>query len=104
MYIDAIVLIICLILVIMFFQRFDSFIYFIAIIDIALRIITFIKNNIGINDISNIIGKYLPESIFDIIDNYTSGILQIILNWVFVIFMIIFLSYITKLFIKKKKI
>lgn len=104
MYIDLILLIILILIVVMFFKRFDSFVYFVAIIDITLRILTFIKNNIGLKDIANIIGKYLPESIFGIIDKYTNGIIQIVLNWIFVIIMIIFLYYITKLFIKKKKI
>ena len=104
MYIDLIVLIILLIIIVMFFQRFDSFILFVGILDIFLRILAFIKNNIGLKDISQVIGKYLPESIFDLIDKYTNGIIQIILNWIFVVFMVIFLFYVTKIFIKKKKI
>lgn len=104
MYVDAIIFTVCLLLVVMFFQRLDSFVYFVAIVDIALRILTFVKNNIGLPEVSKTIGKYLPESIFGIIDTYTSGIVQTILNWIFVIFMTIFLYYITKLFIKKKKI
>ena len=104
MYVDAIIFTVCLLLVVMFFQRLDSFVYFVAIVDIALRILTFVKNNIGLPEVSKIIGKYLPESVFGIIDNYTEGIVETILNWMFVIFMTIFLYYITKLFIKKKKI
>ena len=104
MYIDLIVLIILIIIIVMFFQRFDSFILFVGILDIFLRIIAFIKNNIGLKDISQVIGKYLPESIFDLITKYTNGIIQIILKWIFVGFMVIFLFYVTKIFIKKKKI
>ena len=105
MYIDLIVLIVLILIVIMFFKRFDSFVYFVAIIDIFLRILAFIKNNIGLNDVSVLIGKYLPESIFGIIDKYVGYyMINIILKWSFVVIMIIFLSYITKLFIKKKKI
>lgn len=104
MYIDIIVLVILILLVVMYFKRFTSFVFSIAIIDITLRILTYIKNNIGLNDISTIIGKYLPESIFNIIDKYTNGIIQIILNWIFVAIMTIFLYYIIKIFIKKKKI
>lgn len=104
MYIDLIVLIILILVVVMFFKRFSSFVFFMAIIDIFLRIMTFIKNNIGVNDISYIIGKYLPESIMHIIHKYTNGIVSTVLDWCFVIIMIIFLSYIVKIFIKKKKI
>ena len=106
MYIDLIVLIVLLILVVMFFKRFSSFVFFMAIVDIFLRILTFIKNNIGLGDVRNIIGKYLPESVFDIINKYTYSIptLNIVLKWAFVVIMGIFLFYITKIFLKKKKI
>lgn len=106
MYIDLIILIILLILVVMFFKRFQSFVFFMAIVDIFLRIFAFIKNNIGLKDISEIIGKYLPESVFAIIDKYTKNmdLVNIILKWCFVGIMIFFLSYIIKIFMKKKKI
>ena len=105
MYIDLIVLIALILIVVMFFKRFDSFVYFVAIIDIFLRILAFIKNNIGLPDVSALIAKYLPESIFGIIDKYcTYPTINIIIKWAFVVIMIIFLSYITKFFLKKKKI
>lgn len=106
MYIDLIVLIVLIAIVIMFFKRFSSFVFFMAIVDIFLRILTFVKNNIGLPDVAALIGKYLPESIFDIINKYTGTIplLNIILKWAFVLIMVIFLSYIIKIFIHKKKI
>ncbi len=106
MYIDLLVLIVGLLLVLMFFKRFSSFVFFMAIVDIFLRILAFIKHNIGLEDVATIIGKYLPESIFDIIDKYTSSmdLVNTILKWCFVGIMTIFLSYIIKIFLKKKKI
>lgn len=106
MYIDLIILIILLIVVVMFFKRFSSFVFFMAIVEIFLRILTFIKNNIGMKDLAYIIGKYLPENMFAIIVKYTGSIptLCIILKWAFVGIMTIFLVYIIKIFIKKKKI
>ncbi len=106
MYIDIIVLIVALIVVIMFFKRFSSFVFFVAIVDIFLRILAFIKNNIGLRDVAAVIGKYLPESMIAIIEKYTYSIpiLCIILKWCFVLIMAIFLGYIIKIFIHKKKI
>ena len=106
MYIDLIVLIILIVVVIMFFKRFSSFVFFMAIVEIFLRILTFIKNNIGLPDVAALIGKYLPENIFDIINKYTGTIplLNTILKWAFLVIMVIFLTYITKIFINKKKI
>lgn len=106
MYIDLIILIALIVVVIMFFKRFSSFVFLMAIIEITLRILTFIKENIGLKDLAHVMDKYLPENMFDIIDKYTNSIptLNIILKWVFVGLMVIFLSYIIKIFAKKKKI
>lgn len=106
MYIDLIILIILIVVVIMFFKRFSSFVFFMAIIEIFLRILTFIKNNIGLPDVSALIGKYLPENMFAIINKYTGSVplLNLILKWAFVFIMAVFLTYITKIFINKKKI
>ena len=106
MYIDLVLLIVGIVLVIMFFKRFSSFVFFVAIVDITLRILTYIKDNLGLEDISKIIGKYLPESVLDIIHRYTSSIptLCTVLEWCYIAIMVVFLVYITKIFIKKKKI
>ncbi len=106
MYIDLIVLIVLIVVVIMFFKRFSSFVFFMAIVDIFLRILTFIKKNIPLADVSALIDKYIPESVLAIIDKYTYSIplLNTILEWAFVIIMMIFLSYIIKIFIYKKKL
>lgn len=104
MYIDLVVFVILILIVIMFFKRFSSFVFFMAIIDIFLRIFAFIKNNIGLRDVAALIDKYFPESVFGIINKYTTGLPNTILKWVFVFIMICFLSYIIKIFIHKKKI
>lgn len=103
MYIDLIILILLILLVVMFFKRFSSFVFAMAIIDIFLRILTFIKYNIGLPDVAAIIGKYIPESIIAIIHKYSSGIVSTILDWAFVVIMCIFLGYIIKTFASKKK-
>ena len=104
MYIDLIVLVILMVIVIVFFKKFTSFVFFIAIVDILLRVLTFIKDNIGLKDVSNLIGKYVPASIFEIIDKYSKGSINILLKWAFVIIICFFLYYVTKIFIKKRKI
>lgn len=106
MYIDLIILLILIILVVLFFKRFQFFVFFLAMVETTLRILAFIKNNIGIKDVSNAISKWLPENIFDMIDKYTSSIplLQTGLKWAFVIIMTIFLGYLIKIFVKKKRI
>ena len=106
MYIDLVVLIILFIVVIMFFKRFSSFVFFIAILEITLRLLTFLKNNLGLNDVKNLISKYLPENMFALINKYTEDgtLFNSLLKWGFVIIMICFLVYIIRIFINKKKI
>jgi len=100
---DAIIFVILLIVVIFFFKRLSNTVFFVAIFDIFLRILTFIKNNTT-RDIKNFISKYFPEDIPHIISKYAKGDLYKILVWVYVILMIIFLYYVIRIFIKKKKI
>ena len=106
MYIDLIILVVLVILVVMFFKRFSSFVFLMAIIDLFLRILAFVKNNIVLDDVAQVIGKYLPESMFAIIEKYTYSIptLCIVLKWAYVALMCVFLGHIFKIFINKKKI
>jgi len=99
-----VLLVVLILIVIMYFRRFSSFVYFIAIVDIFLKILTFIKNNISLPDVAALIDKYIPESILAIVGNYTNGVVYTIISWAYLVIMCIFLGYITKFFIKKKKI
>ena len=102
MYVDLWIVLILLIVVVVFFRRFSSFVYAFAIIDIFLRIMTFIKNN-TVPELKVLIDKYLPESIGAIIDRNFSGLVYTILRWIYVIIFIVFLVYIVNYFIKKRK-
>ena len=102
MYVDVIIVLILLGVVIFLFRKFSSFVYAVAIIDIFLRILTFIRDN-SLPELKSLIGKYFPESIPVIIANYSDGIFYTILMWTYVIIFAIFLGYITKHFIKKRK-
>lgn len=102
MYIDLVILVILILVVSFFFRKFSSVVYFIAIVEILLRILTFFKNNIPLPDVSSLINKYIPENIPSILARYFNGILYTILVWIFIIIMIIFLVYIIRTFWKKK--
>lgn len=104
MYIDLIALVVLCIIVVMFFKRFSSFVFFIAIFDIFFRILAFVKDNINLPDVSAVMGKYLPTGILGIIYTYSSGLIATILSWCYVGIMVIFLFYITRIFISKKKL
>jgi len=99
---DAIIFVILLIVVIFFFKKLSNTVFFVGIVDIFLRILTFIRDN-TLPDVKSFISKYFPESIPNIIGKYAVGDLYTILVWAYVIVMIIFLFYVTKIFIRKKK-
>ncbi len=99
---DLAIFLILLALVIFFFKRFSSFVYFVAIVDIFLRILTFIKNNAHVPELYELINKYIPENIPAIIGKYTNGIVYTVLVWIYVIIFCIFLFYVTRTFFRKK--
>ncbi len=103
MYIDLVVVVVLLLIVVFFFRRFSSFVYAFAIIDIFLRILNFIQANVPVPELQSLINKYFPASIEALICNYTSGIIETILLWAYVVMYAIFLGYIVKIFIHKKK-
>ena len=99
MYIDVIVIGILLLAAILLFRKFSSFVYAVAIIDIALRILCFLKVKVPLKEL----GKIFPESIPAIFEKYTSDIVLDLLLWAYVFIYVCFLVYITNYFIHKKK-
>lgn len=101
---DAVIIILILLIVLLYYRRFGKFVYAFAIIDILLRILTFIKNNIEASSFKTFISKYIPASYPSLINKYTDGTVSDILIWFYVIMFIIFEFYIIKAFIKNKKL
>ena len=77
----------------------SSFVYAVAIIDITLRILCFLKVKVPLRELGNI----FPESIPAIFEKYTKDIVLDLLLWAYVFIYTCFLVYITSYFIKKKK-
>jgi len=69
---DLVILTVLIGIVVLIFKKFSSFIYFIAIVDIFLRIMTFIKLQIPSYEIYALLNKYIPTSIPGILDNYST--------------------------------
>ena len=75
---------------------------FIAILDIFLRIVNFLKNNIASPEIQKFINVYMPTSLPSVINKYTSGVFNEIIMWAFVVNFIIFEIYIVRTLLNKK--
>lgn len=85
------------------FRKLEKVVYSIAIADIFLRLITFLKHNITSQEIFNFLNKNIPLSIPNIIDKNTSGLLNELLIWIYVIIFVIFEFYMIRSLLKKKK-
>ena len=102
MYYDLIILLIIVLGIIFFCRKFKNFVYLIAVVDIFLRIITFIKNNIGLIDVKNILDKYLPDNLPSLVYRYTNGIVSDIIMWIYLFIFICFLCYTVKILWRRK--
>lgn len=99
---DLVVLIVIICIIVFWKKTFASFVYFLSLTDIILRVLTFIRMNIGLPDVSEAIAKYIPSSIKALIDIYSSGILNNVLTWGHIVIYILFIFYVGKYFIKMK--
>lgn len=99
---DLIILLVLIAIIIIFFKDFKCFIYAMGIIEIFFQIMNFVKNNIEVSEISSLIDKYIPYSIVEIINRYSTGLFNIILVWLFVICMACLDFYLIKYFFKRK--
>lgn len=99
---DLLILLVLIGIVVFIFKKFSSLIYFIAIIDIFLRIVTFIKLQITNYEIYSFLNQYVPTSIPGILSKYSTGLLNTVLMWLYVATMVIFEYYIIRTFIRKK--
>ena len=79
-----------------------SFIYSLGALEIFFRVIHFIGDHLGIVKLNEFINSYIPESIKTVLEQYSDGLLEIILVWIFVIFMGILVYYLVKYLIKRK--
>jgi len=98
----VVVILVVAALAVLIFKRVSSFVYFIAIVDIFLRIIAFLASYVPIVEVRNFFANYFPNSVSGIISTYSSGIFETVLLWLLVINYIVFEFYIIRTFFKKK--
>lgn len=102
MYIDIIIIVLLIAFVIFYFRRFSNFVYLIGILDLFFRLMYFLRVNLAVKEIQKLLA-YLPTSLFAVLSKYTKGIFYDILAWGLFIILMIFLGYVLKTFIKRKK-
>ena len=100
---DLIVIALLIICTIVFFRRFSNVVYVICIIDIFLRILNKLDVLLGVPEYSNLVNKYFHNSMQNIINSYSSGIINTIFSWILLGIYVVFLFYIIRTFFRKKK-
>lgn len=74
------VIIIILIIAIAFMYKDIKFItYLLGVLEIFFRIIHYIGDNISFININSFVNRYIPTSLFGVINKYTSGLVSDIL-------------------------
>lgn len=102
--INLIVFIIVVLIIVFLFRRFSSFVYAVCALDILYRLLNFIANNVHVRELSNIINKYIPESVVSMISKYTGtgGLLYTLVLWFMFIMYAFLLFYIIRILVKRK--
>lgn len=95
-----IIVLVLLIIIVALCRDVRSFLYGFAIIDIVLRIIAFVCTQI--TAVNKLLGE-APDSISAMITSESSGTLQTILLWVYVVLYILFLTYLVPAFFRKRR-
>jgi len=104
MYIDLILFILLIILIVFFFRRFSSFIYSVVAVDILFRLLHFLADHVPVEELSNLINKYIPTDVIGMISRYVgmTGFLYTILIWIMFIIYSICLFYIIRILVRRK--
>lgn len=101
MTVQVLILIIALLAVIFFFKSFNASVYFIVVVDIFLRIVTYLKINYLRTDAFSFL-SVVPEDIPSIIRSFDLGVFSEVLMIVYLIVYIILEILLVKQFIKRK--
>lgn len=101
MTIQLLIFIIALAAIIFFFKNFNACVYFIVMVDIFLRIITYLTAHYFRQDAFSFLGE-IPSSVLEIINSFEVGIINEILVIIYIIIYIIFEVLLVRFFIKRK--
>lgn len=101
MTVQLIIFLIALFAVIFFFKNFNACVYFVVIVDIFLRIVTYLKANYLRSDAFSFF-DFVPADVPSIINSFQLGMFNEIIMVIYIIVYIIFEVLMIRFFVKKK--
>lgn len=104
MYIDLIVLAVLIVFVVIYSKRLQTYLFGFGMIDVLFRILNVIDGYIPSGSLKEFVDSYIPSSIPGVISKYTNGTIEMVLCFIYAIIMAMFLYFVVKIFIKRKKI
>ena len=94
-----VIAIIVLVVAIFSSKKSNTFIAF-GLIDVFLRIVDYIGEH-TIDEVNSIINKIFPSNIPAIIKNFSTGVLEDILMWLYVLIMALFFYHVLRILLKR---
>ena len=101
MTIELLIFILALAAIIFFFKNFNACVYFIVMVDIFLRLVTYLIEHYLRADAFSFL-ESLPSSVLEIVNGFSVGLINEILVIVYIIIYIIFEVLLIRFFIKRK--
>ena len=101
MTVQLLIFILALAAIIFLFKNFNACVYFVVMVDIFLRIVTYLKLNYFRADAFSFF-DVIPSSVLDIINSFELGIFNEIFIIAYIIIYIVFEVLLIRLFIKKR--
>ncbi len=101
MTLELLIFIIALAAIIFFFKNFNATVYFVVMVDIFLRVVTYLIAHYLRADAFSFLDS-LPSSVLEILNGFSSGLLNEILVIIYIIIYIIFEVLLIRFFIKRK--
>lgn len=101
MQVPFVIFLVALIAVIIFYKKFNAFVYFVVIVDIFLRVFTYLKLYMLKDGTFDFLGV-IPSSVPNILEGIDMGVMNEIVIYIYLIVYIVFEVLIIKKFINRK--
>ena len=98
---DLVLLLVLIIIIAFFYKDFKNVVYFLGIVEIFFRLIHFFGDHLKFPELNQIINKYIPSSLIDILAKYSSGLLYDLLLWLLFICFVFFEVHLIRYFFKR---